>query len=217
MDGIHDLGGKQGFGAIDRHDEDEAFHAAWEERVLGMVKTMATCPDWSIDWFRHCREMMEPVDYLTRPYYDQWLQTYIAMMLVSGALAREEIESGKASGPATSASAPMTPEKAVASLSHAANFAREAPAPSFAVGEAVRARRFSHAGHCRLPAYVRGRPGRIESVHGAHLFADAVAAGEKRAEAIYTVAFDAAELWPGEGAPGDEVLLDLWESYLERP
>ena len=33
MDGIHDLGGKQGFGPV-RHTVDApAFHAAWEKRV----------------------------------------------------------------------------------------------------------------------------------------------------------------------------------------
>ena len=32
MDGIHDLGGRHGFGPIDRHGEDEGFHEAWEGR-----------------------------------------------------------------------------------------------------------------------------------------------------------------------------------------
>jgi nitrile hydratase len=72
-----------------------------------------------------------------------------------------------------------------------------------------------------LPAYAQGRPGCIHAHHGAHVFADGAAAGDEHAEHIYSVVFEAADLWPEaaerRGAPRDRVFLDLWESYLERP
>ena len=55
MDGIHDLGGRQGFGTINVHETEVPFHEPWEGRVLGIVRAMSPAADWNIDWFRHCR------------------------------------------------------------------------------------------------------------------------------------------------------------------
>ena len=84
MDSIHDLGGRQGFGPIDTAEPHEPFHAQWEARLLGIVRAMSRPPGWTIDRFRFARESIAPVDYLTRPYYDQWLQTYAALLIDSG-------------------------------------------------------------------------------------------------------------------------------------
>ena len=59
MDGIHDLGGRQGFGAIDVNEPEEQFHEPWEERVRGIVNAMSRPPDWNLDWFRQCDSVME--------------------------------------------------------------------------------------------------------------------------------------------------------------
>ena len=36
MNGIHDMGGMQGFGPIRPRENDETFHAEWEKRVPGL-------------------------------------------------------------------------------------------------------------------------------------------------------------------------------------
>lgn len=217
MDGIHDLGGREGYGPIDVAEAEEPFHAPWEARVLGMVRAMSRPADWSIDWFRHCRELIDPVDYLSRPYYDQWLQTYAAMMVNSGVATVQELASGKTNTASTDLPPPMAPADVEAAKSAVVRFDREAPAaPAFAIGDAVRAKAHGSPGHTRLPAYVRGRPGRIEAYRGAHVLPDANARGEKRAEPLYTVAFEVTALWPEAAARRDRVMLDLWESYLER-
>ena len=70
-------------------------------------------------------------------------------------------------------------------------------------------------GHFRLPRYARGRLGTISQFYDYHDLADALAQGEHRPEALYSVRFDASELW-GDSADGKGcVLLDLWDSYLE--
>ena len=71
-------------------------------------------------------------------------------------------------------------------------------------------------GHCRLPAYARGRAGRIHAYHGAHIFADDSAKGIERADHIYSVVFEAGALWPEAADRRDRVFLDLWEPYLEQ-
>lgn len=217
MDGIHDLGGRHGFGKVEVDEPEEGFHEAWEGRVFGMVHAMSRPADWNIDWFRHCRELIEPTDYLTRPYYDQWLQAYAAMMVNSGVATVGELANGHADAPAEGLPPPLGADVVRKRKSVSKNFAGEAKAPpAFAVGDAVRVKDLSVAGHTRLPAYVRGRQGVITKYHGAHSFADASALGEERAVPIYTVAFGAAELWPEAKGRRERVFLNMWEEYLAR-
>jgi len=185
--------------------------------MLGMVRAMSPAADWSIDWFRHCRELIEPVDYLTRPYFDQWLQTYAAMLVNSELATVQELASGQATSRPSGLQPPMSATDVAAAKRLERNYMRETKEPpAFAAGDWVRAKSHGVCGHTRLPAYVRGRRGRIETLHGAHVFPDANALGEQRAEPLYTVGFGATELWPETEGRRDRVFLDLWESYLER-
>ncbi|HKY95566.1 MAG TPA: SH3-like domain-containing protein, partial [Kiloniellales bacterium] len=88
-------------------------------------------------------------------------------------------------------------------------------APLYKVGQGVRALPLGTPGHTRLPGYARGRAGRVTHLRGHHVLPDASARGQEVAEPLYTVAFAAAELWPEAAHRKDEVMIDLWESYLE--
>jgi nitrile hydratase beta subunit len=218
MDGIHDLGGREGFGKIDVGETEEQFHQDWEARTFGLVRAMSRANDWSIDWFRHCRELIGPVDYLSRPYYDQWLQTYAAMMVNSGIATVAELADGKVRTPVPDLRPPMKAADVAGSKRVGGPFEREATAvPLFAAGDTVTTVGKGISGHTRLPSYARGRHGVIAQYHGAHVFPDANAVGDKRAEPLYTVEFNAADLWPEAEGRRDSVLLNLWESYFERP
>ena len=70
--------------------------------------------------------------------------------------------------------------------------------------------------HTRLPRYVRGHVGTIARLHGAHAFPDSNAAGRGEApQWLYTVRFEATELWGDAADPAATVAVDAWESYLE--
>lgn len=216
MDGIHDLGGREGHGPIDVGEPPEPFHAPWEARVLGIVRAFTRPALWSIDWFRHVRECIEPYDYLTRPYYDQWLQTYAAMMIDSGVATIDELVTGKSARDILGQPPPMTPDKVATARKAMARFDRESnTVPAFAVGDAVVTNGLGSRGHTRLPQYARGRPGRIEAFRGFHVLPDTNLTGAGPAEPLYTVAFRSADLWPEAEGRKDRVFLDLWESYLE--
>ncbi len=89
-------------------------------------------------------------------------------------------------------------------------------APSFRVGEAIRARNFHPTGHTRLPRYVRGKLGEIAADHGVFQFADSLAhGGGKQPQHLYSVKFSAQELWGKIAKPKDSLFIDLWDDYLE--
>ena len=68
MDGIHDLGGRQGFGPVVR--DETVFHEDWERRVFALALIGRTA---NADAFRHSIERLDPVTYLTAGYYGRWL------------------------------------------------------------------------------------------------------------------------------------------------
>jgi len=216
MDGVHDLGGREGFGPIEGKHDPKVVHAEWEIRDFAIKQSSAAGQSWTIDWFRYCRELTGPVDYLTRPYYDQWLTTLAAQLIDEGYLTLDEIRRGAAAFAPKPGRPPQTAEGARASVKDPRSFAASVNAPPrFALGQAVRCRPDGGSGHTRLPGYVRGRAGEIHAHHGGHVLADASARGEKRGEHLYTVSFASADLWPEAKASADRVFVDLWESYLE--
>lgn len=221
MDGPHDLGGRQSFGPVAVDEPEEAFHNDWEARIWAIDHAIVQAPGWNLDWWRHVRELIDPVDYLTRPYFDQWMQIEAALLIDSGIATIDEIVSGRAATPGPDLKPPIAPEKVRAASKHLTRYDRaDGPVPQHKPGDSVRANGAGAPGHTRLPAYVRGRRGTIERFCGAHILPDAHARGIDRAEPLYTVRFEAEELWPeARAADAKErracVHLDLWESYLE--
>ncbi len=216
MDGVHDLGGREGFGPVRDKDDDQPFHSEWETRAFGMTQSSAGGEGWSIDWFRHCRELIPPVDYLTRPYFDQWITTVAAQMIDAGYLTLDEIKAGVSTFTAQPAYPPKTAEASRAFVKNPKSYAIQSDvSPRYAAGDAVRCRLSGHPGHTRMPGYVRGHLGVVHAHHGAHIMPDASARGEKRGEHLYTVRFSASELWPEAKASRDRVFVDLWESYFD--
>jgi nitrile hydratase len=86
----------------------------------------------------------------------------------------------------------------------------------FGVGDRVRTRLMNPAGHTRLPAYLRGCPGRIEHLLGTLPFSDRRAAGLSSAEEpAYTVRFSTRDVWGAGGDSHGSICADLFEPYLE--
>ena len=215
MDGVHDLGGKQGFGPIDVDEVEIPFHADWEGRMWAIAQC-ARSPDWTIDWWRHVRELIDPIDYLSRPYFDSWTQTHIAAFIDSREFTLDEILSGQSANALADPQASQGYEDILTAIeAQADRFDRETEAqPAYQVGDKIFTRQLLPGHHTRLPAYARGKPGMIHAQHGAHVFADASAQGNEIAQHLYSVVFEAGDLWIEAGNRNDRVFIDLWESYL---
>lgn len=89
-------------------------------------------------------------------------------------------------------------------------------APRFNVGDRIHVRNINPAGHTRMPRYIRGHFGTIERDHGVFVFPDSHAAGQgERPQHVYSVRFTASELWGPQGNPGDVLLVDVWDDYMD--
>jgi nitrile hydratase len=217
MDGIHDVGGAQGHGRVAANEAEPPFQEGWEARMCGIVRAIARPRDWNVDKFRFTREQLQPVEYLSRPYFDQWYSCYAAMLLGSGLVTVEELASGRSVRKPAASLQPMRADDVPRARAQTTRFDRPyAGQPRFAEGQHVRAAAMGSPGHTRLPRYVRGHIGVVRRVHPAHVVPDENAEGRPAAEPLYTVAFALAELFPERSGSGDKVNLDLWERYLER-
>jgi len=91
----------------------------------------------------------------------------------------------------------------------------DAPA-RFKPGDRVVARNINPVGHTRLPRYIRGKQGVVQSNHGGFAFADTRAHRQgDQPHHLYSVRFEARELWGADAAARDAVYIDLWEPYIE--
>lgn len=192
MDGIHDLGGRHGFGGSLAERDEGGFHAEWERRVFGVASLLLAQGCFNVDEFRHAIERVAPAAYLNDGYYGRWLAGVELLVHDAG-----RPEAGKFDASA-GASRALT------------------RAPRFAVGDAVTTRNLHRAGHTRLPGYARARSGTIALLHGGWVLPDTNAHHQgDHPEHVYAVRFSGEELWGEEAEPGTSVCIDLFESYLE--
>ncbi|MGH6893788.1 MAG: nitrile hydratase subunit beta [Dongiaceae bacterium] len=217
MNGIHDMGGMHGLGAIAPERDEPLWHAPWEARMLGVTRAMTFPPGFNIDRFRHLRELMPPDLYLQRSYYDHWYAVCVAALLDGGLATKEEIESGHAAPGSARRNDAAPADQVWQSQKSQGVFTRKVETtPLFAIGQRVRARTINPTGHTRLPRYARGKVGTVQLHHGGHVFADTNAHLQGEApQHLYSVAFSMRELWGPAASARDEACLDLWESYLE--
>jgi nitrile hydratase len=219
MDSVHDIGGMQGFGAVEVEVDEPPFHAPWEGRVHGLMLASSLAVGGGL---RPYIERMGSAAYLSTSYYEHWLAATEARVIARGAVTAAELAAKQAE---IGAGAPVPehrdPEAGafVRSLFGPTDVAvhEGAPAPRFGPGDAVRVKRMHPAGHTRCPRYVRGARGAIALVHPAQPLPDLATRGETHVEAFYSVAFTPAELWGADAEPGATTIhVDLWESYLDE-
>jgi nitrile hydratase subunit beta len=223
VDGIHDLGGKQGFGPVEVEPDEPVFHERWEARVFAIVQSGAAGAIRNTDQFRHAIERIDPVAYLTHGYYGRWLGGVENLLVEAGVMVRAELDarvSAIGGDPGAPVAARPSAHPDVIGYAPAARDSRRDPGapPRFAVGDVVRTRPAPVSGHTRLPAYARGRCGTVTALHGGWVFPDTNAHGRgEHPRHLYTVAFDGAELWGAATEANLRVHLDLFEPYLEKP
>jgi nitrile hydratase subunit beta len=210
VDGVHDMGGMQGFGPVTWPGADAPFHEEWEARILAMTVITGferlRCNNGRAD-----REEMEPAEYLAAGYFDRWVYSTERGLVENGMVTTAEVDAMverlRAGEEPARTSNPAQVEKILHDLTDVPTLP-PADNPQFAVGDRVRVRRMRPEGHNRCPRYVRGIEGVVERVQCSDTRPGA------GAEPVYLVGFASADLWGPDADPGS-VAMDLWEGYLE--
>jgi nitrile hydratase len=217
MNGVHDMGGMHGMGPVQAEKNEPVFHAGWEARTLALTLAAGAWRRWNIDAGRHEIELIPAADYLRMSYYEKWFVRLVELLAKTGLVSREELGSGHSKPGVPKATPPLTAGQVPALLAAGSLASREIEAtPRFQLGQRVRARNLHPAGHTRLPRYARGKLGTIDRHRGAYVFPDTNAhfQGEKP-QHVYSVRFEARELWGDQASPRDAVYIDMWDDYLE--
>ena len=89
-------------------------------------------------------------------------------------------------------------------------------APKFKPGDKVVVRNINPVGHTRLPRYVRGKRGVVDRDHGVFILPDSNAhGGGESPQHVYSVRFEAKEVWGGGASARGKLYIDLWDDYLD--
>jgi nitrile hydratase len=218
MDGVHDLGGMHGFGPVEREPDEPPFHGRWEAAVVAIMRATRGAGVYNIDEFRHGIERMDPAHYLASSYFEHWLDGIARLLDEKGVVGAAELQARtrqlleRPDVPAAVAATAPAPRRPRAEET---SFRTPTGPPRFPVGAAVTTRTMHPSGHTRLPRYARGRRGVIDAHRGCHVFPDTAAHGRgEQPQHVYSVRFEARELWGEAAEPNQRVHLDLWESYL---
>lgn len=225
MDGVHDLGGTQGFGPIATEPNEPVFHSDWEKSVFAMFPALFVKGCYNIDQFRYGIEQLHPVDYLASRYYEHWLHSFELYAERAGVMDKADLDArtqhyldnpDAVVGPTQNPEMVSLMEGIFASGATARRESDKEPA--YAVGDRVRVKGDNPRGHTRKAGYIRGKVGIIVIVHGAFIYPDS--AGNDKGEDpqhVYGVRFVATELWGPESAdPNSSVTFDVWEPYIEK-
>ncbi len=217
----HDMGGRFGDGPVLQDPNEQVFSQEWHARALAVTLAAGSLGQWNIDVSRHARELLSPKDYARFSYYEKWVSALADLLVEKGIVTRDEL-AGAEPTPSPLADRALQADRVATVL--AAGGPADRPSDVAAVfrnGDAVKTRRMPSnrlidGGHTRLPKYAAGARGRVVRCHGAHVLPDSSAHGFGEApEPLYAVAFPASALWAHPEHPRDEVVLDLWQSYLE--
>ena len=218
----HDLGGRRAGPVKTNKQKDPIFECSWHKRVLGLTVASGAMGAWSIDTSRFRRETLPKEDYQSYTYYEKWLAALNNLFVSGGFVDLEEIKNGVYDADCRQLNSKTLRANEVPDmLATGAKASRPSSStPAFCLGEKVKTKRPSdtllqNPGHTRLPHYAAGKTGVILFYHGHHVLPNSNAhfLGESP-EPLYSVEFSSEDLW-SSAEPGDSVIVDCWESYLE--
>jgi nitrile hydratase len=88
MTGVHDVGGRRGFGPVPVDDDDDTgFHADWEARIYGIYRVLAAKGLINEHDMRWAVERIDPQTYLEAGYYERWVDAIELLAAEKGLVA----------------------------------------------------------------------------------------------------------------------------------
>jgi len=216
MDGVHDMGGMDGFGKVEPEKDEPVFHAPWEGRVLAMEAAMEYAGAWRIDHLRFAQEKLPPLTYLSVSYYHRWALALESNVTELGYASPEELSGGRTLAPGKTLPRKLTLDVVGRGLRRSSFYRPQLAPARFKPGDRVRTKNIHPKTHTRLPRYARDKVGEVKLCHGCHMYPDSVAIDQgDNPQWLYTVLFESQELWGPDADPTLKVSIDAFEPYLE--
>lgn len=234
----HYLGGLEGLGPV--CTDTRVFAEPWEKRIFGVhvammaLSTQTPVPEtlstfhtvWVWADLRKGAEALHPFDYFKYRYYEKWFGGISSYLIANGYFTTEEFD-------ALTDEYYRDPDKPLPAGGDATidalveRYLVEGDSPRrnvpvdhrFAVGDEVVVRNVPSVEHTRLPGYLRGCTGIVETVYdGSYTYdCDTGPDGIGAAMPVYCVRFDPADIWPGNAEPNFMIHADLYDHYIEAP
>ncbi len=185
---------------------------------MAINRAMGAAGAWNIDMARDAREHLPPDFALRASYYERWERAMEAQVVARGLATPEELAAGHAASPGKELPRPPLKADKLEPVMTRGSYARMPAAPArFKPGQRVRTKNINPETHTRLPRYARNHIGIVERVQGCHVFPDSSAIGKgDDPQWLYTVVFDATELWGDDADPHLKVSIEAFEPYLEE-
>jgi nitrile hydratase beta subunit len=178
---------------------------------------------WTWADLRMGAEALNPFDYFKFRYYEKWLGGICGYFVAQGYIAAEELEARTKEflehpeREFSQGGAASIDERVVDYLMKGDSPRREnLSAPAFGKGDAVRTKDAPTTAHTRLPGYLRGRNGVVETVYAGNYvyLCDTGNDGVGAPMPVYCVRFDPAVIWPGNAESNFYIYADLYAAYL---
>jgi nitrile hydratase len=219
VDGIADMGGVDGWGPATRPQPDEpTFAEPWHGRAFALSLLANRLAHGNLDSFRHSLERLDRNAYLDDGYFGRWLNGAERTLTENGVLAPSAVDARARNlrGERVEEPPALQPPESHPASTADGTLRHVEGEPAFSLGERVRAKDMSPAGHTRLPRYIRGHTGVVTLIEPAFVFPDTNAHFKGECpQFVYTVQFDSHELW-SDDAEAFDVTIEMFESYLEK-
>ena len=216
MNGVHDMGGMDGFGKVEVEPNEPPFHEKWEGRVLAMQRSLGYAGAWHIDHGRFAQEALPPRTYLAASYYWRWALGMQKNLIERGFVGQDEIDAGHA----------LAARQGAAAQAHGRCRAGQhdaqlllPPATGPAPLQAGRPR--AHAEHPPAGPHPTAALRARQAGHGRadprlpRLSRLVAADRGDDPQWLYTVVFDAKEIWGADADPTLKISIDAFEPYLK--
>lgn len=240
----HSLGGLEGLGPVNY--EKRVFVQDWETRIFGIHTAFMglsqslrdAIPDYDLEsvptefrstwtWadLRKGAEAMNPFAYFQYRYYEKWLGGISSYCIEQGYVTEEELTETARQvlerpdlEPPTGGD-PGIDDQVIRYLREGDSPLRGSATPAFEVGETVVIADPPAGEHTRLPGYLRGKVGVVDSIARGNYtyFCPTGRDGLGEPVPVYIVRFDPIELWGETAEDGASPLYaELYEPYLTK-
>ncbi len=217
MNGIHDMGGMEGFGPVQPEPNEPPFHSEWEGRALAMNRALGYAKIWNIDKSRAKIEEMPPHDYLTRTYYQKWAYRLEQLLIEYGYIGEDEVEGRTLAAPGQAGAALPARRRGEQGAVARQLFARADRARALQ-GRRPRAHQEHPSAHAHAAAALRPRQGRRRRMRARLPRVPGLGRDRRRARTrngSTRCCSTPRELWGEAADPKLKVSIEAWDPYLE--